>query len=151
MNISHQPIIYAASFGEKNWLWDQCRKEHTIVVLNDRDLHEFWQKSNRDTYIKKAMQLPYRPAKKRGAASRWYNLMGVLKQTRNDLWIHRDVDEGQLYWTYSSEDDIRFQDAIDQPSHYPIVIGSKTCAPWSCLVEHPTQCAEIPASPEYTA
>ena len=31
--------------------------------------------------------------------------MGVLKQTRNDLWIHRDVDEDQLYWTYSSEDE----------------------------------------------
>ncbi|MCY4305670.1 MAG: hypothetical protein OXC62_12975 [Aestuariivita sp.] len=131
MNISNQPKIYMANFGEGNWLWDQCRKEHTIVVLNDRSLHELWVKHDRDTYIKEAMQLPYRPAKSRGAASRWYNLMDVLKQTRNDLWIHREVAEDQLYWTYSSEDDIEFQEAIDRPSNYPIVIGSKSCAPWS--------------------
>ncbi|MCY4152936.1 MAG: hypothetical protein OXE94_11985, partial [Aestuariivita sp.] len=102
MNISNEPKIYAANFGEGNWLWDQCRKEHTIVVLNDRDLHELWEQGDRDTYIKEAMQLPYQPAKDRKAASRWYNLMDVLKQTRNDIWIHRD--EGQLYWTYSSEE-----------------------------------------------
>ena len=132
MILSDSPKIYVANFGEKNWLWERCRDEHSIVVLNDRDLHGLWEQGDRDTYIKEAMQLPYQPARSRGAASRWYNLMGILKQTRNDLWLHRDVDEGQLYWTYSSEDDIQFEEAIDQYSKYPIMIGSKACAPWSC-------------------
>ena len=132
MTLSDSPKIYKANFGEKNWLWERCRDEHIIVVLNDRDLHDLWIKRDQDTYIKKAMQLPYRPAKSRGRASRWYKLMDILQQTRNDIWIHRDTAADQFYWTYSSKEDIQFQEASNRYSNYPIMIGSKACAPWSC-------------------
>ncbi len=144
MTTSNQPKIYAANFGEKNWLWERCRDEHIIVVLNDRHLHELWEQDDQDTYVKKAMQLSYRPAKSEGVASRWFNLMGVLTQTSNDIWVHRDKD--RLYWTCSSEKTIQFHDAIDPSYNVPIIIGSKSCAPWSCHSKngHPLIWSNIP-------
>lgn len=35
----------------------------------------------------------------RAVASRWFNLAGIIENTDNDLWIHREKND--LWWTYT--------------------------------------------------
>tara|TARA_B110000211_G_scaffold234935_1_gene307544 strand:- start:1674 stop:1976 length:303 start_codon:yes stop_codon:yes gene_type:complete len=94
--------VFIANFGEENCEWTVCKAKGTVATMNDVEAQPLWEQGKREEYIisrmkndKSARGLP--PT--RSTASRWYNLMTIISETADDLWIHRDGEK--LYWTVS--------------------------------------------------
>ncbi|MGI9368743.1 MAG: hypothetical protein ACR2O2_07870 [Ruegeria sp.] len=93
--------VFISNFGQENYEWPVCLERGTVATMNDVDAQPLWEQGKREEYILSRMQgktaaglSPTRPV-----AARWYNLMTIISETNEDVWIHRDGE--RLYWTTS--------------------------------------------------
>ena len=100
-----QPRVFIANFGKENYEWPVCLENSTVATMNDEYSHEYWCSGDREGFIQYCIQnlkttagiTPTKPV-----ASRWFNLMTIISETKDDVWIHREKDE--LWWTVSLSD-----------------------------------------------
>lgn len=99
---------FIANFGRANYLWPMCKQKATVATFEEEDLRSYWESGDRDGYIAHAI------AKKKSAAgitptkpvaSRWFNLITIVSETSDDLWIHRD--KAELWWTVTKPDAVQ--------------------------------------------
>ncbi|MEE4013847.1 hypothetical protein V1T76_17400 [Roseibium sp. FZY0029] len=97
----------------------------------DAEAFDYWKAGDKEGFICSRMKgktaAGLTPT--RSVASRWYNLMSAINDTRDDIWIHREKD--QLWWTRSNSDDAVFE-RMTEPleDKREIVICHKPCGPW---------------------
>jgi hypothetical protein len=82
--------------------------------MNDSDVQSFWLANNREGYVaycakhKKTARGDPAPTQ---LASRWFNLMSIISESEDDLWLHRQGDD--IWWTRSLYETAQ----IDQEPH----------------------------------
>jgi len=125
--------VYIANFGRENFAWPDCLARSSIATFNAAAVHGFWEARDRESYIEKTMRdartaAGLRPTKP--VASRWFNLMTIIVETSNDVWIHREKD--QIWWTVSRSTPPTFE-AIKEPvgNRSDLIACHKPCEPWS--------------------
>ena len=124
--------VYIANFGKENYEWPVCRERSTIATMNEIDLQSLWAANDRAGYIQLSMTkktaagiTPPRPV-----ASRWFNLMTIVAETANDVWIHRAKEE--FWWTISRRDPPEFEEKIKPIARgEKVIVCHKPCQPWS--------------------
>lgn len=124
--------VYIANFGIENQEWPACLERNTIAVMNEVEAHQCWEKGNREDYIR--VCLKGKTAKgltpTKSVASRWYNLMTIVTQSKGDLWIHRAGDE--IWWAVTTDAEPEFIRKQDKFRANPeVVVCHKPCSPWS--------------------
>lgn len=125
--------VFIANFGRENYAWPECLARSTIATMNDVAAQGFWEAGDREGYIQNRIKndmtaagiTPTRPV-----ASRWFNLMTIIVESANDIWMHREKD--QLWWTTSLRDAPSFE-ALKEPvgGRHDVIICHKPCEPWS--------------------
>lgn len=127
--------VYIGNFGSGNWAWRECLERHAIAVMDDMRVHPYWQRGDKDGYIKSAMQVLHTRKGQpptRNTASYWYNVTTILHETSGDLWLHRDQD--RLWWTVSTGEKPEML-VIDAPDMLPLKVKTavyyKRCQLWS--------------------
>ena len=124
--------VFIANFGRENYAWPDCLKRGTIATMNPVEAQKFWKAGDREGYIALRMKgktawggEPTLPV-----ASRWYNLMSIIRETQGDIWIHREKD--QMWWTTSTDRPPLFERLTEPFSDQrEVVICHKPCQPWS--------------------
>ena len=43
--------VFIRNFGKENFLWTECLQRNTIAVLDDEEIHRFWELGDRDGYV----------------------------------------------------------------------------------------------------
>lgn len=126
---------FIANFGRANHLWSRCKENSIIATIEDSDIHAYRVAGDREGYIEFAIAFKKTSkgvAPTRQVAGRWFNLVGIVSSTTDDLWIHREKDE--LWWTVSKNDSVlvtlekSYDPGLDRPKVY--VFQKKTNA-WS--------------------
>jgi len=126
--------VFIANFGRQNYLWAECLRRNAVATMNRNATHPFWQRGDREGFIdfhlanaKTSLGLPVT----RQIASRWFNLMTIVSQTEDDLWIHREKD--QLWWTRSKLDTPAFEPGLDPTlvGDQRVVVCFKSCEQWA--------------------
>lgn len=127
--------VYIANFGSGNWAWPQCLERSAIAVMDDMQVHPYWQRGDREGYVRQAIRVLKTQKDKtppRSTATRWYNANTILMETAGDLWIHREKSE--LWWTVSTADPAE-KEIIDDPAiptaKVKIAVYYKRCDPWN--------------------
>lgn len=94
--------VFIANFGRENHLWKDCLKRSTVATLEGEDVRPLRLAGDREAYVERTINTR-RTARgilpTRAVASRWFNLAGIIENTTDDLWIHREMND--LWWTYS--------------------------------------------------
>jgi hypothetical protein len=132
--------VYIANFGQGNSLWPQCLAKGVLATFDDVAIHGHWRAGDREGFIESAMlrtvtALGQRPT--RSTAGRWFNLIGELRDSQDDLWISRQGDS--IWWTLSLPDGLT---ETLQPSDRPdrngpeVWVLEKPCRPWSDRDRH---------------
>jgi hypothetical protein len=132
--------VFIVNFGRENYLWPRCREDSTVATMNAEAVHQFWVNGDRESYIRyctEKIDTASGIKSTRPVASRWFNLMTIVAQTVDDVWIHREKE--QLWWTVSKtgaatitlEDDLRPLRGAPR-----IFVCHKPCEPWSNLNKH---------------
>lgn len=126
--------VFIANFGRENYAWPECLRRSTIATMNDVAVHGFWEAGDRESYIQNRMKndktaagiTPTRPV-----ASRWFNLMTIIAESENDVWMHREKD--QMWWTTSRQDAPPSFELLKEPvgSRRDVIICHKPCELWS--------------------
>lgn len=120
--------VFIANFGPGNVLWPECLETNTIETFESADLRPFVEANDRAGYIAYAVTNKLAVASQ--VASRWFNLSGILSESADDIWIHRE--KGELWWTTSKADA-----ASVEPGRLPTKEGEqvyfvrKPSQPWS--------------------
>jgi hypothetical protein len=103
--------VYIANFGRGNYAWEDCKRRSTIATMNHERSHPFWLADDREGYID-ICQRHDRTAEGKpvpvNLASRWFNLMTIISQSANDLWLHKSGDD--IWWTYSMDEPAKIDD-----------------------------------------
>jgi hypothetical protein len=127
--------VYIANFGRENYEWPRCLERSTVATMNAEPVHGFWLARDRESYIRYCIEhvktasgiTPTRPV-----ASRWFNLMTVLSESADDVWIHREKE--QLWWTVSKIEPATMT-LEDDPKPLRgarrVYVCHKPCDPWS--------------------
>ncbi|MDA4846734.1 hypothetical protein [Hoeflea poritis] len=126
--------VFIANFGRQNYEWQRCLKNNTIATMNSHATHHFWVAGDREGFIDYELKFgstaagikPTRPV-----ASRWFNLMTIISESENDIWIHREKE--QLWWTRSKSEPPVISESVD-PTYdggRPVFACHKKCDPWS--------------------
>jgi len=124
--------VFIANFGRENYEWPVCLERGTVATMNEVDAQPLWEQGKREEYILSRMQgktaaglTPTRPV-----AARWYNLMTIISETENDIWIHRNGEN--LYWTTSTSGPPTFEQKMEPVGlKREVVICHKSCEKWS--------------------
>ncbi len=91
--------VYIANFGKGNYAWKKCKAMPSVASMNIENVQEFWEKGDKQGYINylldHAKTALGKPIPKQ-LASRWFNLMTIVSETNDDIWIHRD--HSTLWW-----------------------------------------------------
>ena len=127
--------VYIANFGRENYEWPNCLARSTVATMNAEAVHGYWLNGDREAYVNWCLAngktaagiTPTRPV-----ASRWFNLMTIIAETVEDLWIHREKD--QVWWTISKSDRPTITLEVDpKPLHNVprVYVCHKPCQPWS--------------------
>jgi hypothetical protein len=126
--------VFIANFGRENYAWPDCQRRGTIATMNHLEAQKFWEAGDREGYILRAMKnkTAWGAEPTRPVASRWYNLMTIISDTRGDIWIHREKD--QMWWTMSTDAPPVFE-RLTEPvgEKRDVIICHKPCQPWSNL------------------
>ncbi|MCO6416072.1 hypothetical protein JYK14_07795 [Siccirubricoccus sp. KC 17139] len=128
---------FIANFGKENFAWPACLSRGTIAVLDDEEIHRFWEARNRQGYIayaRKHLKTAGGITVPRPVASRWYNLNDLLFETDGDVWIHRQ--RGELWWTRSTGAEPEREVIVDPKPRKgnatgKVVVYHKRCTGWS--------------------
>lgn len=126
--------VFIANFGRENYAWPDCLARGTIATMNPIEAQKFWDAGDRRGYLDFRMKgktawggEPTLPV-----VSRWYNLMGIIRDTNEDVWIHREKD--QMWWTISTDQPPVFERQTEPFSDKrEVIICHKPCQPWSNL------------------
>ncbi len=101
--------------------------------MNDIKAQQLWEQGKKEDYILSRMKNDKSArgqAPTRQTASRWYNLMTIISETADDLWIHRDGEK--LYWTISKNATHFFENKKEPVGRKrEVVVCHKPCEPWS--------------------
>jgi hypothetical protein len=129
--------VYIANFGRGNYLWPTCLEKSTIAIMDDEAAHSYWKQRDKSRYIdfcmskmKTSKGIPVT----RPVASRWFNILDIFMETKDDLWIHRQQD--MLWWTTSIGQ--RPTSSLEVDHNRPFEKGArayvyhKPCTGWSC-------------------
>lgn len=125
--------VYTANFGKGNDDWPLCRDGSVLVTRATQDEFRYWSNGDREGFIQHAMQhtktvrgvAPIKPV-----ASRWFQLLSIINETNDDIWIHREKEE--IWWTKSRPDPIEVKPVSGTGGSQSIgFIISKACEPWS--------------------
>lgn len=125
--------VYIANFGEENYEWPVCKDKSTVATMNDVEAQPLWEQGKREEYIasrikKDKSAAGLTPTKQ--VASRWYNLMTIISETSDDIWIHRDGDK--LFWTVSRIEPPYFERKKEPVGRKrDVVVCHKPCEAWS--------------------
>jgi hypothetical protein len=126
--------VFIANFGRQNYLWPECLARSTIATMNREATHPYWESGDRDGFVAyhlaQAKTAGGAPITKQ-IASRWFNLMTIVAETENDIWIHREKD--QLWWTRSLPAHSAIEPGIDPTiaGNQRVSVCHKPCEPWS--------------------
>lgn len=125
--------VYIANFGVENFEWPACLARGTIATMNDVSAQPFWERGDREGYIRTRMQsvsaVGVTPTV--SMASRWFNLMTIISQSENDIWIHSDTKD--IWWTRSVAGEPTFEIRREPVRHRrEVVVCHKPCEPWRC-------------------
>lgn len=126
--------VFIANFGQGNYEWPVCLEDSTVATMNDPVSQKFWEAGDREGFIANCIannmtaagERPTRPV-----ASRWFNLMTIIAETSNDIWIHRA--DNRVWWTKSKPDQARIivkPDPLGKPGEQ-VHVCHKPCEPWS--------------------
>lgn len=125
--------VYIANFGEENYEWPVCKAKGTVATMNDIKAQPLWEQGKKEEYILSRMKNDKSArgqAPTRQTASRWYNLMTIISETADDLWIHRDGEK--LFWTISKNAPHFFENKKEPVGRKrDVVVCHKPCEPWS--------------------
>ena len=124
--------VFIANFGRGNYEWPVCLERNAIATMNGVAAQAYWASGDRESYIQLCMKgrtaagiSPTRPV-----ASRWFNLMSIIAQSSEDIWIHREKD--QLWWTTSRAEPPWFESKVEPiGDKLDVVVCYKSCDPWS--------------------
>ena len=127
--------VFIANFGRGNYEWPVCLRDATIATMNDEHVQKYWVDNDRENFIQYCINnlksssgiAPIKPV-----ASRWFNLMTIVSETVDDIWIHRAKDE--LWWTISSRERPTItlkQDPNPLEGSVNVYVCHKPCMPWS--------------------
>jgi hypothetical protein len=125
--------VYIANFGRQNYEWPTCRERGTVATMNAVEVQHLWESGDREGYINNRMANDITAAgakPTRATASRWYNLMTVVSETSDDIWVHKDGED--IWWTTSRRDDPFFEtktEGIERGRE--VVVCHKPCNQWS--------------------
>lgn len=124
--------VFIANFGQENYEWPACLDRGTVATMNDVDAQPLWEQGKREEYIVSRMRgktaAGLTPT--RQVAARWYNLMTIISETQNDIWIHRDGEK--LYWTTSTSGPPKFERKFEPVGRKrEVVVCHKPCEKWS--------------------
>jgi hypothetical protein len=125
---------FIANFGHANYLWPLCLDRSSVATFEDEDLRPLWLAGDREGFIQRCITTrttargiaPTRPV-----ASRWFNLAGIVSETENDLWIHREKNE--LWWTVTRPGQVRVEVQPSRPGSVVqnIYVLHKAAEKWS--------------------
>lgn len=123
--------VYIANFGRGNKDWPQCLAEKCLLTRTSDIEYGFWQSDDRKGFIEHAVNYtetakgarPTRPL-----ASRWFNLLSIISESRRDLWIHRAKEE--IWWTVSGEDAADISKISGPPADAQVTIKKRSLG-WS--------------------
>lgn len=125
--------VYIANFGQQNYEWPVCLERATVATMNDATAQPFWEAGDREGYVRDRMENETTAAGERptrATASRWYNLMTIVSETADDVWVHRDGD--QVWWTRSRHEAPTFERKIEGIERgREVVVCHKACDRWS--------------------
>lgn len=125
--------VYIANFGRENYAWPECLRRSTVATMNHVEVHGFWERGDREGFIENRLRTAKTAAgitPTRPVASRWFNLMTIVSQTEDDIWIHREKD--QLWWTRSLREPPIYEPQKELVGdRRDLIICHKPCDPWS--------------------
>lgn len=126
--------VYIANFGQGNYEWPVCLESSTVATMNDPVSQGFWEAGDRDGFIANCMANTTTAAGERPTkpvASRWFNLMTIIAETSDDIWIHRA--DNRIWWTLSKPDQARIIVKPDPAGETgsQAHVCHKPCEPWS--------------------
>lgn len=124
--------VFIANFGEQNYEWPTCLGRGTVATMNEVEAQKHWEAKDRDAYINNRMKGKTAAglSPTLSVAARWYNLMTIISETSNDIWIHRDSDK--LWWTISQDAPPSFESKTEPTGRKrEVVVCHKPCRPWS--------------------
>jgi len=126
--------VFIANFGRQNYAWPQCLAKGTIATMNSYASHPYWVARDKEGFINYELTHAVTAAgikPTRPVASRWYNLMTIIAESDNDIWVHREKD--QLWWTRSTSEPPTISEDIDPTleGDQRVYICHKPCDPWS--------------------
>jgi hypothetical protein len=125
--------VYVANFGRQNYEWPICRERGTVATMNGLIAQKYWEQRDREGYVASRMANDLTAAGKtptKATASRWFNLMTIVSETTDDVWIHKDGDD--LWWTTSLSHAPSFEEKKEPIERgREVVICHKPCEPWS--------------------
>jgi hypothetical protein len=127
--------VFIANFGRGNYEWPRCHEGGTVATMNAEAVHRFWLTGDREGYINNCIahiKTPSGRTPTKPVASRWYNLMTIISETVDDVWIHREKD--QLWWTVSKADAPTITEEIEPNSLQKsprVCVCHKPCESWS--------------------
>ncbi len=126
--------VYIANFGRGNYEWPTCLERSSVATMNDLAGHEFWSNGDREGFIAHCVAnvktaAGIRPT--RPVASRWFNLMTIISETENDIWIHREKEA--LWWTTSTPElpEISLGHDPNRQGDDDVYVCHKPCERWS--------------------
>lgn len=100
--------------------------------MNEVGDQRLWEVGDREAYITSRMRgktaAGLTPT--RAVAARWYNLMTIVSETADDLWVHKDGEK--VWWTTSTSEPPTFERKTEPVgSRRDVVVCHKPCAVWS--------------------
>lgn len=126
--------VFIANFGRENHLWKDCLARSTVATLEGKDVRPLRLAGDREAYVERTINTR-RTARgilpTRAVASRWFNLAGIIENTTDDLWIHREKND--LWWTYSraGTPEVVIQRAFQASDDGPhVCVIHKPADPW---------------------
>ncbi|CAL4867095.1 hypothetical protein MMA231_01345 [Asticcacaulis sp. MM231] len=124
--------VYIANFGRENYAWDACLKRSCIATMNAVEDHGYWLANDRESYCAQRMARKtwagiFPP---KAVASRWFNLMTIITESVDDIWIHRAGND--IWWTVSTDQPGTFETMVEPVGERgEVVICYKPALPWS--------------------
>jgi len=126
--------VYIANFGRRNYAWEDCKRRPSVATMNGEATHAYWLAGDKDGFIGKCREIAKTARGNtlpRFTAARWFNLMGIIQASSQDLWIHRA--EGRLWWTETIDEPASIDEEprrIEALNEF-VFECHKPCKPWS--------------------
>lgn len=94
--------VFISNFGKGNSLWPGCLARPAIAAFDDAGAHKYWLENDKPGYIAYCLahtRTQHGIPPTVSVASRWFNLVTTVVESKGDIWFHREKDE--LWWTRS--------------------------------------------------